>query len=158
MCCEGIFKERLHAQGLRVTPQRELILAVLHEINDYATAEEIYEMVHGRDDSVDLSTVYRTLELLSDLRLVAELDTGDRERRYELLSLHAPHHHLLCQACGKLIRVERHNVEPLLEHFHETYGFRANLDHLVIPGLCSECQKRMRLKDIPMSRVASCAN
>jgi len=140
MCCEETFLQKLHERGFRITPQREMVLSVMHHIEGHATAEEIYDRVHALSSSVDVSTVYRSLELLQELRLVASLDLGDGQRRYELLTVHGQHHHLQCRSCGRLIRVEQEEIRPLVDHLALAYGFQAELDHLIIPGLCEECQ------------------
>jgi Fur family ferric uptake transcriptional regulator len=140
MCCENYFVTKLRTEGLRLTPQRELVLAVMHDIAGHATAEEIFEQVHARSAAVDISTVYRTLELLQDFNLVAIVDLGDGQYRYELLSLHGPHHHLHCRVCGRLVRIEADAVEPLRAHLAASAGFAADLEHLVIPGVCAECR------------------
>ncbi|MCD6520682.1 MAG: transcriptional repressor [Anaerolineae bacterium] len=141
MCCEDIFIAKLRARGFRLTPQRELVLSVMHDIEGHATAEEIYARVQEHTSSVDISTIYRTLELLQEFHLVAVIDLGDGQKRYELLSIHGPHHHLYCRSCGKLIRIEHDELQPLIEHLRQTYGFEAELEHLVIPGLCAECRR-----------------
>lgn len=69
-------------------PQRELILSVLQDFEALATADEVYEQVHDVSTSVDFSTVYRTLELLKELKLMNCVDAGDAQRRYELQSIH----------------------------------------------------------------------
>ena len=140
MCCEKVFLKKLHDRGFRLTPQREMVLAVLHHISGHATAEEIYSQVHVRSSAVDISTVYRTLELLQEFGLVACVDLGDGQHRYELLSVHGAHHHLQCRSCGKLLRVEQERVQPLVDDLLRTYGFQAELEHLIIPGLCRECR------------------
>ena len=139
MCCEQRFATWLHESGLRLTPQREIVLSVMHDLDGHATVEEIYARVQGLSAAVDISTVYRTLELLQEFHLVASIDLGDGQGRYELLSLHGPHHHLHCRSCGKLIRVEQADLQPLLDHLAGKWGFQPEVDHLVIPGLCAEC-------------------
>jgi Fur family transcriptional regulator, ferric uptake regulator len=139
MSCEKYFFKQLREHGFRLTPQREMVLAVLHEIEGFTTAEEIYARVSAISTSVNLSTVYRTLELLEDFNLVACVDPGDGQRRYELLGLHGPHIHLICQACGKIIGVDLDTVRPFAAQLKAAYGFDVDLEHLSIPGLCREC-------------------
>jgi len=139
MSCEQVFFKRLREHGFRLTPQREMILSVLHDVEGFATAEEIYERVSAITSSVDISTVYRTLELLQDFHLVASVDPGDGQRRYELLGLHGQHFHLICLSCGKIIGVKPDVVEGLATELRETYGFEIDLEHLSIPGLCKAC-------------------
>ena len=143
MSCEDAFIQQLRARGLRLTPQREMVLSVLHQIEGFATAEEIYAHVCKRCASVDLSTVYRTLDLLEDLQLVAAMDAGDGQRHYELLGVHGLHHHLRCTACGTVITVAHKDLTPLLEHFAQTYGFAVDPTSWTFSGLCAECQKQL---------------
>lgn len=141
MCCEGTFLKRLRERGFRLTPQREMVLQAMHEVEPHATAEEVYARVSALSSAVDLSTVYRTLELLQELRLVATIDLGDGQLRYELLGLHGQHHHLHCRACGELVRVEQDELQALIDSVVETYGFAAEPEHLIIPGLCEKCRR-----------------
>ena len=106
MACEKVFVQELRERGFRLTPQREMVLSVMHQVDGLATADEIYGRVQERSAAVDISTVYRTLDLLQEFRMVACVDAGDGQHRYELLGVHGPHVHLVCQACGTLIGVE----------------------------------------------------
>lgn len=142
MACEEAFIQKLRAQGLRLTPQREMVLSVMHQIEGLATVEEIFARVQARSTAVDVSTVYRTLDLLQEFGLVACVDRGDGQHRYELLGVHGPHVHLICQQCGQAIGVELDEVRPLAEHLQTQYGFAADLDHLSIPGLCQTCGQK----------------
>ena len=140
MCCEKGFVKELHDRGFRITPQREMVLDALHHIDGHATVDQIYARVHSQSSSVDVSTVYRTLELLQEFRFVTSVDLGDGQHRYELLTIRGPHHHLHCRSCGQLVRVEHEQVRPLVDHLAQAYGFEAEPDHLVIPGFCRECR------------------
>ncbi len=139
MACQEYFVRQLHAHGLRLTPQRELVLNVMHQLEAPATAEEIYARVHALSASVDISTVYRTLELFQEFNLVAAFDPGDGIRRYEHLGVEAPHHHLVCRACGKVTQVALEELQPLIAHLTAASGFVADAVALTIPGLCAVC-------------------
>jgi Fur family ferric uptake transcriptional regulator len=139
MSCEEAFFKRLRERGFRLTPQREMVLSVLHEVEDFATAEEIYDRVGAISSSVDISTVYRTLELLQDFHMVASVDPGDGQRRYELLGVHGHHFHLVCRSCGEIIGVEPEAIQAFVVRMREAYGFEVDLEHLSIPGLCQAC-------------------
>lgn len=140
MSCKEIFLKQLHEAGFRFTPQREKVLDILHDIEGHATVEEIYDRVQAFSSSVDISTVYRTLELLQDFGFVGVIDLGDGQRRYELVGVHTPHHHLLCRCCGELVEIEPKELEPLIEHLRQVYGFAAEPCDLVIHGVCRKCQ------------------
>jgi Fur family ferric uptake transcriptional regulator len=116
-----------------------MILSVLHDIAGLATADKIYSRVQSISASVDISTVYRTLDLLQEFDLVSCVDLGDGQRRYDLLRPHGPHLHLVCQACGQVIGVDVEAAQAFGERLQAEYGFRAALDHLSVPGLCRAC-------------------
>ncbi len=140
MACEGLFVEQLRRRGLRMTPQREMILSALHETGRFVTAEELHARVQCTSAAVDLSTVYRTLELLREFGLVAAVETGDRQTLYELLGLRGPHLHLACQRCGRILGVPLEAAAPLRENLLAQHGFAAELDDVTIPGLCAACR------------------
>ncbi len=148
MSCEEIFFKQLRQRGFRLTPQREMVLSVMHRLEGLATAEEIFAGVQQISSSVDISTVYRTLDLLQGFDLVACVDPGDGQRRYELSASHAPHLHLVCRACGEVSGAELESAHPLVEHLLAQHGFEADLNHLSIPGLCRVC-RTMRVADTP---------
>ena len=139
MACEEVFVEKLREHGLRLTPQREMILSAMHKMEGLVTAEEIYEQIQSITSAVDISTVYRTLDLLQEFDIVACLDRGDGQHHYELLGVHGPHIHLICQSCGKVRGIDLQEAQALAEQLQARYGFVADLDHLSISGLCREC-------------------
>jgi Fur family transcriptional regulator, ferric uptake regulator len=139
MACEEVFIQKLRERGFRLTPQREMVLSAMHDIEGLATVDEIYTRVQVQSSAVDISTVYRTLELLQEFQLVACVDAGDGQHRYELLGIHGPHIHLVCQACGQVSGIDLQEAGPLAEHLKAQHGFTADLDHLAISGLCRAC-------------------
>lgn len=139
MSCEQLFTQQLRERGFRMTPQREIILSVMHDLEALATADAIYSRVRGINSAVDISTVYRTLDLLQEFDLVSCVDVGGSQRRYELLGVHGAHMHLVCQNCGQVIGVDADAVGVLGEYLRDVCGFQPALDHLTIPGLCKAC-------------------
>jgi Fur family ferric uptake transcriptional regulator len=142
MACEKVFLEKLRERGLRLTPQREMILSTMHEMEGLVTAEAIYAQVQSITSAIDISTVYRTLDLLQEFGIVACIDPRDGQHRYELLGVHGPHIHLICQSCGKVTGIDLEEARPLAEQLKAKYGFTADLDHLSIAGLCRACAER----------------
>jgi Fur family ferric uptake transcriptional regulator len=140
VACEAFFLKKLQESGFRLTPQREMMLSVLHKLEGFATAEEIYNQVQRLSSSVNISTVYRTLELLQEFRLVAGVDSTDGQRRYILLDVETPHLHLVCRQCGHIIGVALEPFEPLTSFLMEQYGFAVEAEQLCLPGLCRECR------------------
>lgn len=142
MSCEGETVELLRAAGYRVTPQRMLILSTLRHATGHQTAQELFDIVRERYPFVDVSTVYRTLTTLRKLRLVAETDLGQGDLLYEWIGGARRHHHLVCRGCSQMQEIEDASLEVLAQLLGERYGFRADLDHFAIPGLCAVCAAR----------------
>jgi Fur family ferric uptake transcriptional regulator len=136
--------ESVRERGYRMTPQREMILEAIHD-SGHMTADEIYQQVHAKSPAVNLATVYRTLELLKELHLVCAIDTGEGCVHYELAGSQ-PHHHLVCEACGQTLELDRDVLMPLERELCKRYGFQVNLNHLALFGLCPECQKPRQKK------------
>jgi Fur family ferric uptake transcriptional regulator len=127
-------------RGWRVTRQRVIILQALCELDGHASAEQVHEKVtlHRRD--VDLSTVYRTLEQLRDLRIVSQTDLGRGCAEYEIVAEH-PHHHLVCQGCGRVVDLGHAYLAPVAEAIYDDFGFEPVFDHLAVFGLCQDCRE-----------------
>ena len=128
----------LRERGVRLTPQREMILDAIHHEDEHLTADEIYQRVYVHSPAVNLATVYRTLELLKELHVVNEINLGDCIR-YELCQAE-PHHHLVCRACGWTVSVDHTAFAPLARKLRQQFGFEADIDHMVIHGQCAQCQ------------------
>jgi Fur family ferric uptake transcriptional regulator len=153
MSCEEGFIRQLRARGLRLTPQREMVLGVLHQMAGFASAEEIYERVRVVSAAVDLSTVYRTLDLLQDFQIVACVEGNDGQRRYELATDHAPHIHLVCTTCGAVTGATPDPLLPGLAALAEQSGFAVDLAQLCLPGQCARCRAAAAAQATP--RAAS---
>jgi Fur family ferric uptake transcriptional regulator len=134
---------RLREKGYRLTPQREMILAAIESSRDHISAEEIYAQVVARYPHVNISTVYRTLELLKKLGMVYEIDLGEGRIRYHAEGS-GHHHHLVCQGCGKVIDIDEATLSSLKDILYRDYGFHADLRHVGIFGLCVGCRRKGR--------------
>jgi len=125
--------------GYRLTPQRLMILSAVAGADSHISAEEIYAQVRARYPHMNISTVYRTLELLKELGLVTETDMGDGRVRYHSIGK-GHHHHLVCEKCGEIIDIEESMLSPLWAEIRQKYNFRVNMKHLAFFGLCPKCQ------------------
>lgn len=131
--------EALRELGYRLTPQRMLILTALQQSSDHVSAEEIHAQVRAKYPHVNISTIYRTLELLKNLGLVTETDLGGGRFRYHYADK-GHHHHLICERCGATIDVDESLFLPIKRTLLKEYGFRANMSHLAIFGRCQNCR------------------
>jgi Fur family ferric uptake transcriptional regulator len=141
MSGHGTAAESLRDEGYRLTPQRLMILDIIYDSRGHFSAEEIHQRVRQQYPFVDISTVYRTVNLLKKLRLITETDLGGGCVRYERLE-RGRHHHLVCRQCATSFSLEHNVLAPLEERLLREYGFAADLDHFAIFGLCRKCQKQ----------------
>jgi Fur family ferric uptake transcriptional regulator len=132
----------LKAKGLKLTPQRRLILDIIHDAQAHITAEEILDYVQSRAPGVNKSTIYRTLELLEELGCVYKSELDNRFIYHHAEEGH--HHHLVCQSCGKSIECAEDVFLPVESTISDRYGFKADLRHMVVSGLCKECRAKAR--------------
>lgn len=129
----------LREKGYRLTPQRMLVLEAIEVSNDHISAEEIYSRARIKYPYMNISTVYRTVELLKELGLVTETDLGSGRLLYHAASK-AHHHHLVCQKCGKVRDVDSYVFQHLQHEIMADYDFNASLEHMAIFGVCKNCR------------------
>ena len=126
MSCFTIIKEK----GLKLTPQRRLILDIIHNTRTHLTTEEIIASVQAKMPGVNQSTIYRTLELLQETGCVFKSTLGDQSIYHHAEEGH--HHHLTCRKCGKIVECDESVFAQLEESLDEAYGFSADFHHLVL--------------------------
>ena len=126
-------------RALRSTRQRAAVSALLDRLDDFRSAQEIHEELRRRGDGIGLTTVYRTLQALSDTGEVDVLRTASGEAVYRRCESAEHHHHLVCRRCGAAVEIEGPAVETWAARVAERHGF-SDLSHTVeIFGLCREC-------------------
>ncbi len=130
--------ERLRHLGLRVTPQRLLVMEALGANGGHMTADEIMRWTAARYPAINLATIYRTLDLLASVGLVTQTDLGGGASTFELVG-ETLHHHLVCSSCGATIEVDDALLVPLRERLLRDYGFRADASHMALFGTCRAC-------------------
>ncbi len=131
---------KLSERGYRLTPQRLMVLSAIENSDDHISAEEIYAQIVAKYPNVNISTVYRTLELLKRLGLVTETDLGEGRVRYHATEK-GQHHHLVCRECGATIDLDDSLLAPLKSALLREHNFIADLRHLAIFGRCVKCAK-----------------
>ena len=128
----------LRSHGYRVTQQRLIVLDAVCDIGGHAAISHISTRVKELDPTIDLSTIYRALDVLVEVGLVVVTEMGDAGKVYKI-AVDSAHHHLVCQSCGKVFTISTEELNPLLEHLQAQYGFTVRADHLSLPGYCREC-------------------
>jgi len=123
---------QLRARGLRLTPQREQVLSAVRALG-HATPEQIGERV----PEVDLTTIYRTLELLEEIGLVRHAHLGHGAPSYR--PAEDDHVHVVCHTCGKVVDADPSLVDAMAERLHSERGFLLDRSHFTVFGRCREC-------------------
>lgn len=122
----------------RNTRQRRAVVAMLNDLDGFASAQEIHDALKHRGESIGLSTVYRSLQALADAAEVDALRNDDGEVLYRQCSS-GHHHHLVCRSCGRTVEVEGPTVERWADKIAEEHGFVDVAHTLEIFGTCDAC-------------------
>lgn len=131
-------RSTLHQRGMRMTPQRQLVLDALERL-EHGTPEQVCKQVQQTTPSVNITTIYRTLELLEDLGLVRHTHLGHGAPTY---SLHDHEHvHLVCHSCGRVDESPREVMDQLCGTLREAHGFVLDAAHLALSGTCRDCTR-----------------
>jgi Fur family transcriptional regulator, ferric uptake regulator len=130
--------EMLRERGQRMTPQRQLILEAVQGMEGHISVEAVHARVAARFPQVNISTVYRTLELLQDLGLVTHTHFDDGVAQYHRAD-EGLHQHLVCRGCGFEQELDLKMLQPLGSELRRRYGFEADLAHFALVGLCRRC-------------------
>ncbi|MGG6841187.1 UNVERIFIED_CONTAM: transcriptional repressor [Mammaliicoccus sciuri] len=137
-------KEQLHKASYKLTPQREATVRVLLENEaDHLSAEDVYLKVKDKAPEIGLATVYRTLELLAELKVVDKINFGDGVARFDLRKEGAKHfhHHMVCMECGAVDEIEEDLLEDVERRVEKDFNFKI-LDHrLTFHGICHRCHE-----------------
>ena len=142
-------KKQLHAASYKLTPQREATVRVLLENEaDHLSAEDVYLLVKEKSPEIGLATVYRTLELLTELKIVDKINFGDGVSRYDLRQEGAAHfhHHLVCIECGSVEEIKEDLLEDVEVIVEKRWQFLVKDHRLTFHGVCRNCQKRSASK------------
>ena len=137
MSCIERFSNDLRTQGFRMTPQRLTILEVLHE-DGHVTPAQVYDRVCRRMTGITESTVYRTLDFLSQKGIIYSTNTPTGHLTYELALM--DHHHIVCRGCGMHLDLEPDLLARFIDDLEEQTHFHLNSGHLTFFGLCPACQ------------------
>ncbi|ADP84312.1 ferric uptake regulator, Fur family [Pseudofrankia inefficax] len=128
---------RLRGRGYRLTPQRQLVLEAVAKLG-HATPEAIVTEVRRTATAVNISTVYRTLDLLEDLGLVSHAHLTHGAPTYHVTG-HDRHIHLVCGACGAISELSPDRLAGLVDDLRRELGFTVNVDHVALAGRCADC-------------------
>ncbi len=133
------YLNKLRDNGYRITPQREMIVQIIAHCGKHMSAEEVMERVREKTTSVNIATVYRTLDMLVENGLASRFDLGNGKIAYAT-GKHGPHIHLVCKHCGSITEVSEKDISPFLENIEKLYNFDCIPYHFSVHGLCRDCR------------------
>jgi Fe2+ or Zn2+ uptake regulation protein len=131
---------RVRERGGRVTTSRRAIVTALLDAEDHVTAEDLADAVQQAHPDVHRSTVYRTLEILTEMGVIDHVHLGHGAAVYHFTD--RAHHHLVCQQCGRVVELPLAMLTPLQEQVARDYGFDLDGTHFALAGHCGECRNR----------------
>ncbi len=149
----GALAAALHRAGYKLTNPRLAVLYVLEGGMCHASPQEVYAAGCAVYPALGLATVYRTLDILTDLGLARPSYLGDSAQRFTLYHDHH-HYHLVCDACGLITDVDADALGSVTDEIARRLGFRARGHYLEIYGVCQRCQL---LPSIELADDSTCA-
>jgi Fur family ferric uptake transcriptional regulator len=130
--------EVLRERGLRMTPQRQLILEAIESLEGHISADAVHTRVTEQFPQINISTVYRTLDLLEEMELVRHTHFDDGVAQYHRAGSDL-HQHLICRGCGTEQELDVEILRPLGQSLDRQYGFELDLAHFALIGRCANC-------------------
>jgi Fur family transcriptional regulator, ferric uptake regulator len=131
-------RSALKTHGLRMTPQRQLILDVVASMRGHISVDQVYRQVAANFPDVNITTVYRTLEVLEERGFVRHTHFHGSRSQYQRTD-EPPHQHLVCKICHRDQELDLSVLEPLAADLRARYGFVADLSHTAVVGVCAAC-------------------
>lgn len=135
------FLRHLRRVGLKRTDQRDTILQTFLETRDHLSTEQLLQLVRKRDARIGLTTVYRTLKLLTECGLASEVAFHDGVARYEHQHKRRSHHHMVCTACGASAEFFSPEVDALEKEIGRRFKYETTRHTFQIYGICENCGK-----------------
>ncbi len=131
---------RVKHKGYKLTPQRRKVISTIALSQEHLTPIAIYEKLQSQYPGIGLATVYRTLEILTDLGLVCMVHSEGNGKSYLLRRPTEHHHHLICSNCGTVIDFTNCSLHKLAQKLSRKTGFDINSHLLEFSGICPDCQ------------------
>ncbi len=148
--------EFIDNKKLRHTKQRELILKAIFNYNEHFSADILQRYLSKSGVKISRSTLYRTLLLLVEAKLLVEIKINDNNRIYDPNFLEKPaHNHLICIDCGRVEEFEDANLATLNDCVTKRLGFKAIKQSICIEATCEQLRIKGQCKNMILSRIKS---
>ena len=123
----------------RITTLRSLVLEAVKEFRCHVTADEVYDAIVKKQPHISRGTVYRNLNLLSDIGEIRKVEMPNGADRFDYLC--REHYHARCIKCGRVLDVEMEFIDDLEKNIKDTHGFEFIGHDIIFKGICHECNK-----------------
>ena len=130
--------ERLRRAGYKITPPRMAVLEIIQQESEHLHPHEILEQAKTIHPALGRATVYRTLELLTQLGIVRPIYVGESGPTY--IRAEGGHHHLVCSHCGRIVDFEQCVANEIARELTERFEFQITSHLLEFYGVCADCQ------------------
>jgi len=138
MTCTRHIVQELRKRGFRMTPQRQVILDILHRSKCHLSPVDIFTKARMNIPGVTEATVYRTLDFLSQNEMIHASQNSKGHLVYEIAGV--DHHHIICRSCGKSIEIDHSLLKDLYQQLEAISGYKLTASHISFFGLCKTCQ------------------
>ena len=136
-----IFRSFIDNKNLRYTVQRDILIEELYINGGHLTPDEFSEIIKNKHPEIGKATVYRTLKLFEEAKLISKIEFGDGRIRYEICTDKEHHDHLICEKCKRSVEVIDPKIESLQKRLAQKHGFELTRHRLYLFGICKNCQK-----------------
>lgn len=144
-------KRKMKEHNYKFTNQRQIVLEVfIDSKHHHMSADDVYAMLQDEHPEIGLATVYRTLELFTELGILKKLDFEDGRFRYEINDhkLSHSHYHLICLKCGKVIEFSYDSLDKIQNKIKKENGFTIVDYNLKFYGYCKDCAEEMKAEKL----------
>ncbi len=141
MSTKEIWKNELKEHQLKVTKGRISVLEELALADQPISAEDLHDLLRNKHIGIDLSTIYRSLELFTEANLVNKISIFEDGRKLFALQSKKHCHYLVCKKCKKILTINSCPIEAYAKELEEKTGFSIDGHSLYLYGICDTCQK-----------------
>ena len=136
-------QRELEREGYRLSGPRSAVVEALADLGCSVTAKEIADSLHERGQDIGVASIYRTLELLDNLRLTRRVDAAEGVARYEPVEPSGEHHHhIVCDSCGEVRPFEDSGLERAIERLAGRVDYAIDAHDVTLRGECPDCRRR----------------